>query len=74
MKKLCLGNSANTDSIHQAKGEPGQAQVPAGTSIGSPYLPLKQTKMKNTVINFPKRTIFVCYVFGPQKHGGDKLG
>ena len=30
-----LGNSANTDSICQAKGEPGQARYP--------LLPLKQT-------------------------------
>ena len=34
-----LGNSANTDSIRQAKGEPGQAQVPIPTletnTIGS---------------------------------------
>ena len=26
-----LGNSANTDSIRQAKGEPGQAPVPTPT-------------------------------------------
>ena len=26
-----LGNSANTDSIHQEKGEPGQAPVPTPT-------------------------------------------
>ena len=30
-----MGNSANTDLIHQAKGEPGQAPVPT--------LHLKQT-------------------------------
>ena len=26
-----LGNSANTDSIRQAKGEPGQAPIPTPT-------------------------------------------
>ena len=38
MLSCTLGNSANTDLIRQAKGEPGQAPLPTR------LLPLKQTK------------------------------
>ena len=46
-----LGNSANTDLICQAKGEPGQAPVPTPT--------LKTNKQTNMLTNKVKPTILI---------------
>ena len=53
-----LGNSANTDSIHQAKGEPGQAPVPTPTlETNKHYLHL------DVMLLFCQRTVILYQIF-----------